>query len=117
MRSQAQRHIEVFKKIRQFLSEDFYLLLPQARTLDSWSGWQFHTPKTSEGFIQAFRNRSREQKKKLMLQEVDINRHYEFTNPYTGDTFKVSGTKLLSEGLEFDLPIMSSRLLVYQSKP
>ena len=117
MRDQARKHFEVYKKIRRFLSEDFYLLAPQSRTLESWSGWQFHDPKTNEGFIQAFRIRSPEQKKRFLLRGLNAKSEYQFTDPYTGSTLKAAASRLASEGLEFDLPTMSSRVLTYREIP
>jgi len=114
MREQARKHFDVFKKIRRFLSEDYYLLGGQSRTLDVWSGWQFHDPRASEGFVQAFRVRSPEPRKKLVLKGLDPKSEYQFTDPYTGQTLKASAASLLSDGLEFDLPLMASRVLVYR---
>ena len=117
MKDQANKHTAVFKKIRKYLAEDYYLLLPQARTLDSWSGWQFHDPKTDEGFVQSFRLRSPKQTVKLPLKGLDGGSQYEFTDPYSGAAFKAPGKTLLAEGLEFALPEMSSRVLLYRRVP
>jgi len=117
MRDQARKHQDVFKEIRRFLSEDYYPLVPQPRTLESWSGWQFHDPKASQGFLQVFRIRSPEQAKALVLQGLDPNSEYEFTDPYTGNSLSGSGARLISEGLKFDLPPMSSRVLTYRKRP
>ena len=117
MKDQARRHYEVFKKIRRFLSEDYYPLQPQPRTMETWSGWQFHDPQTGEGFVQAFRLRSPRETRKFILKGMDPRGRYQFTDPYGGNTFEVPGGKLVSEGLEFDLPQMSSRVLVYRRNP
>jgi alpha-galactosidase len=117
MKDQARKHFDVFKKIRRFLAEDYYLLGPQSRTLETWSGWQFHDPKMNEGFVQAFRIRSSEQTRKLVLKGLDPKSDYQFTDSYTGNTFKGAGAKLISEGLEFDLPPISSRVLIYRRSP
>ncbi len=45
VRASVLRHVEVFKLLRRFLDEDFYLLASQARTLETWAGWQFHDPR------------------------------------------------------------------------
>ena len=73
---QARRHSEVFKKLRRFLSEDYYLRTPQPRPLAAWSGWQFHDPKADEGFVQSFRIRSPEPARRLVLQALDPNSRY-----------------------------------------
>ena len=117
LKVQARKHVDAFKKIRRFLSEDFYLLEPQARTLDGWSGWQFHDPKADEGFVQAFRLRSPEPARRLILKALDPKSQYQFTDVYTGEATDADGAKLVSEGLGFDLPQMSSRVLMYRKKP
>jgi alpha-galactosidase len=117
MREQAHRHYSVFKQLRRFLSEDFYLLLPQARSLESWSGWQFHDPKAQAGFVQAFRLRSPEPVRKLVLRGLDAASEYILTDAYTGMSFDASGAKLISEGLEFSLSPLTSRVLLYTQKP
>ena len=116
MREQARKHYAVFKQLRRFLSEDYYLLLPQARTPESWSAWQFHDAQAQAGFVQAFRLRSAEPARKLVLRGLEPTSRYEFTDPYTGKRFEASGAKLVLEGLEFSLSPMTSRVLLYTRK-
>ena len=87
---------------------------PQSRDLENWSGWQFHDPKTDEGFVQAFRIHSPDPSRKLMVKALDPKATYRFTDPYTGKSFDAPGAKLSSEGLIFDLPPMTSRVLLYR---
>ncbi len=114
MKDQVKKNVEAYKKVRKYLSEDFYALAGQLRTLDTWSGWQFHDPKAGEGFVQVFRLKSAEQKRKFPLKGLDAKAIYEFTDVYTGKSFTAGGDKLCSDGLEFDLPEMSSRALLYR---
>lgn len=114
MKDQARRHFDAFKKLRRFLSEDFYPLTPQPRTLDAWSGWQFHDPRTGEGFVQAFRLRSPEPARRFPLSALDPKSRYQFANPYTGETFDAPGAALCSEGMPFRLPEMSSQVFTYR---
>jgi hypothetical protein len=46
--------MDLFKRIRPLLTEDFYLLLCQAQAKDVWDAWQFHTA-SGEGVVIAFR--------------------------------------------------------------
>jgi hypothetical protein len=39
---------------------------------------------------------------------------YRFTDIYTGKSFDAPGAKLTTEGLQFDLPEMSSTVLSYK---
>ncbi len=116
-RQTARRNVDAYKRLRGFLAEDFYLLVPQPRTDQTWAGWQFHNPKTQEGFIQAFRVHSPDQRQSLVPKGLDRARTYRFNDPYTDNHFEISGAKLLSDGLAFDLPEMSSRVLLYKASP
>jgi len=49
----------------------------------------------------------------MALKGLDPKTEYRFADPYTGGAFTASGARLISEGLEFDLPPMSSQVLVY----
>jgi alpha-galactosidase len=116
LESLARKHIAAFKGIRRFLAEDFYLLELQARDLETWSGWQFHDPKTGEGFVQAFRIRSSEGARRLVMKALDSKNLYRFTDIYTGETFTAQGASLISDGLEWKLPPMASRVLTYRTE-
>jgi alpha-galactosidase len=117
LRLQVRKHVEAYKKVRRFLADDYYLLMPQARTLEGWEGWQFQDPKAQEGFVQAFRMRSPNASQKLVLHGLDTNARYEFSDVYTGKTFKISGNQLALDGLEFNLSQNSSQVLLYRRIP
>jgi alpha-galactosidase len=116
-RGNVRKHVDVFKRLRGFLSEDFYLLEAQPRTLEAWTAWQFHNPRTQEGFVQAFRLKSPDERRTFALQGIDSNRRYRFTDPYTNESFVVGGAALSSAGLPFGLPMLSSRVLLYSPEP
>jgi alpha-galactosidase len=113
----VRKNVDVYKQVRQYLSEDFYPLVSQPRTDKTWAGWQFHDPKSQEGFVQAFRVHSPEQRQAFALKGLDPARMYRFTDPYTKDRFESIGGKLLSVGVEFDLPETTSRLWLYGPVP
>ena len=114
MKRRAREHVAVYKKLRRFLDDDFYLLVPQSQTLDTWAAWQFHDPQTGDGFVQAFRIESGDQTNKIVLKGLDENSEYQCTDPYNDDTFTASGGKLSTEGIEFNLPMNSSRVVMYR---
>ncbi|MHC4401559.1 MAG: alpha-galactosidase [Planctomycetota bacterium] len=115
MKRRMRQHVGVYKKLRHYLAEDFYLLIPQSQTLDTWAAWQFHDPRASEGFVQPFRIESAQQSKKIVLKGLDSSGEYQFTDPYNNDTFTTaSGAELISIGLELSLPKNSSRVLTYR---
>jgi hypothetical protein len=116
MKQRVRQHVEVYKNLRPFLAEEFYLLIPQSQTLDTWAAWQFHDSKQDAGFVQAFRIRSSRESKQLTLKGIDSSSQYEFTDPYSNDTFVASGELLTSEGARFTLPPMSSQVLKYRRR-
>jgi alpha-galactosidase len=112
-KDQARRHISVYKSIRKFLVKDYYLLTPQPRDVYAWEAWQFHDPEADEGFVQVFRVESAEESKHLALKALDPRASYQFSDPYSGKMFQMSGAIVISEGLEFRAPKMSSQILTY----
>jgi alpha-galactosidase len=113
MKQRMRLHIDVYKGLRRYLAEHFYLLIPQSQTLDTWAAWQFHDRQADRGFVQAFRIESPKQRNKILPKGIDPSAEYEFTDPYTGDTFTISGAELTATGLALNLAKNSSRVLVY----
>jgi alpha-galactosidase len=113
MKQHMRQHVEVYKKLRRYLAEDFYLLIPQSQTLNTWAAWQFHDRLADQGFVQAFCIESPKRRNKIVLKAIDPSVEYEFTDPYTGNTFTVSGAEMTSTGLTLNLAKNSSRVLVY----
>ena len=113
MKAQAQRHVSVYKRIRKFLVKDYYPLTPQPRDVCAWEAWQFHDPDADEGFVQVFRVESAEESKHFALKALDPRASYQFSDPYSGKMFQMSGAIVISEGLEFRAPKMSSQILTY----
>jgi alpha-galactosidase len=112
-KDQARRHINVYKSIRKFLVRDYYLLTSQPRDVYAWEGWQFHDPDADEGFVQVFRVESAEESKHFALKALDPRASYQFSDPYSGKLSQMSGATVISEGLEFRAPKMSSQILTY----
>jgi alpha-galactosidase len=113
MRAQAKKHVQAYKKIRKYLVEDYYRLLPAPADLEAWEAWQFHDPKNGDGFVQAFRTGSPEASRAIWLQALDARKTYRFTDVYTGASFQAPGAKAVN----FELPAMSSKVLVYEPVP
>jgi hypothetical protein len=87
------------------------------QNLEQLPYWQSRDPKTGEGFVQGFRIRSSEGGGKLVMKALDGNSVYRFTDVYTGESFTTRGAGLVSDGLEWKLPPMTSRLLTYRREP
>jgi alpha-galactosidase len=107
---------KIHKKIRPFLMEDYYALLPQSLDLKGWDAWQFHNPRTNSGFAQAFRQESEAPSLKIQLSRLRPGDSYEFEDPLTGTAMQATGEAAMTEGLSFELMQMSSRILLYHSK-
>jgi hypothetical protein len=112
--AQAKEAIQVYKSIRHLLKGDFYLLLPQSRSLENWTGWQFHNPLTGEGFAVLFRLRYCEMPTcSVPLRALQADVPYEFNDPFSGHKFTAQGRQLLEEGLTARLPKNGAQLLHY----
>ena len=114
---QGQEVVQVYKSIRHLLKEDFYPLFPQAQTLETWDGWQYHSPKTGEGFAVVFRLRYCDRPKETVwLKGLSETASYRFSDPFSGEGFTVEGGRLLKQGLDMRLPKNGARLLHYVSQ-
>lgn len=112
--AQGKRVIEVYKSIRHLLKGDFYPLFPQAQSLETWDGWQFHDPLTREGFAVIFRLRYCEQPTATIhLQGVPAAASYRFKDPFGGQQFTVAGQELVNRGLAVSLPKNGAQLWHY----
>ena len=114
MRDRARKHVEVYKKLRRFLTEDYYALTPQPRDFVSWQAWQFHSTREDAGFVQAFRLESPQSSMKFNLQGLNPATIYRFYDPYSGVTWQMRAAKALSEGVPVDIPPQSSKVLMYE---
>lgn len=113
MQEKARLHVQTWKKLRRYLVEDYYPLSDQPGDLKSWSGWQFHDPGDQSGFIQTFRATTRAAQHRFFPRGLDGSARFRFTDAYTGETFSISGTVAMAEGIEVTQAPMSSRVLTY----
>jgi alpha-galactosidase len=112
-KQRAKRHIEVYKSIRHLLKGDFYPLFPQPQSIKEWDGWQFHDPKSGEGFLLAFRVDSTHHAENLRLKRLDPVRRYVLTDPYSGKTEVMAGRALMEAGLPVKLELRGTTLRKY----
>jgi alpha-galactosidase len=110
MIGQARRHVEVYKSLRHFLLEDYYPLFAQPQTLDAWDGAQYHAPKTQDGFVLVYRLDSPLSTVELKLHGLEASATYEFSDPYTHQSFKQKG----SQKITIQLDRMTARVLAYK---
>lgn len=115
MRTKARTHIDAWKKLRRFLVEDYYPLTAQPGDLLSWSGWQFHDPKDGSGFVQTFRTRTVDERRRFVLHGLDNRANYRFTDAYSTQSFEMTGLEVTTKGIDVDQQPMSSRVFMYEA--
>jgi hypothetical protein len=112
-KQRAKTHVEVYKSVRRFLREDYYPLFPQPLSMRDWDGWQFHDPKSGEGFILAFRADSPDPGADLKFRKLDPNRKYALQDPYHQKQLVVDGRTLMQAGLPVKLEVRGTSLWKY----
>ena len=96
MIAQAKKHVDVYKSLRHFLVDDYYPLFPQPENLDAWDGAQYHDPSSQEGFVLAYRLNSSTSAVQLKLHALEPDATYEFSDPYTHQSFRQNGSQALT---------------------
>ena len=99
----AKKAYDEFRTVAPHMIEgDYYPLTPYNRATDQWIAWQFHTPETSGGVIQAFRRaRSRERNGHRKTARPRCQRDYEIENLDGGKEVR-TGAELM-RGLDITL--------------
>ena len=83
---------------------DYYPLTPYNRAPDQWSAWQFHTPETGRGVIQAFRRAaSAAAHIPVQLRGLDPSARYMVRNLDETRTEAASGADLMSGQFALEL--------------
>lgn len=105
------------------LDGDYYPLTPPGRSGTEWVIWQFNRPgdvdgrARSEGLVQAIRLAGcDDQRVTARLRGLYGGSVYVFHETETGEVRELSGTSLMEDGLEFDLPRRSGSLWSYRQK-
>ena len=99
-----------FRRVAPLMIEgDYYPLTPYNRAPNQWIAWQFHTPQTGGGVIQAFRRQeSGEAVLPVSLRGLDPSARYVVRNFDTAQTRKASGQDLMSGQFTLELPTARS---------
>ncbi|MDP4276329.1 MAG: alpha-galactosidase, partial [Bacteroidota bacterium] len=113
-KARTEKHVDVFKKLRRFLMEDYYPLTLQSKDLKSWEAWQFHDPHTQEGFVQAFRLKSEDSSFYVCPRGLQSDAYYRFVDVYSGESLELEGTAAMERGLAFHLAKDESKVFTYQ---
>lgn len=107
--------LEEYKKVRQYMTEDFYPLSQISDRNDVWCASQFVRPDKEDGIVMIFRREhSPYETAKFFLYNIDPNGEYIFTDA-DGGQMKISGEELVNRGLCVTMPEKrSSRLYFYK---
>jgi alpha-galactosidase len=101
------------KRARPYYYSDFYPISPcssastcklgggnERSAAFEWAAWQFNRPENGDGMVEAFRReKSDEVSKPLRLRGLDANAQYEISEIDGGTAIRVSGKKMMDEGL------------------
>ena len=99
-----------FRRVAPLMIEgDYYPLTPYNRAPNQWIAWQFHTPQTGGGVIQAFRRQeSGEAVLPVSLRGLGPSARYVVRTFATAHTRKASGQDLMSGQFTLELPTARS---------
>lgn len=106
------RNFKVYKQYRHLLREDVYHLLPPSTKADAWDAIQFCKRDGSEAVVLAFRSKSSETEKTVMLRGLAQDAAYELRQANSGETRIVKG-KELAEGVKIALPALDMSEILF----
>lgn len=98
----AKHWVNVFKKFRHLMDEDYYLLRPMVSHPDMLLAAAFVSPEMSDAVVIAFAGQHGE-KSALHLPFVREEKQYELIDYATGTKLRVSGHQLKSQGIELSM--------------
>ncbi len=89
----AKRMTDEYRRLRKYMSCDFYNLASRVFDTTSWAVWQYHDPSSNSGIVMAFRrSESPFPTSEITLRGLCENVEYTFTNLNTNETFKSTPT-------------------------
>lgn len=117
--AQMNAMLQQYKAFRDYYIGDFYPLSPYELAEDRGIAWQFDRPDLGAGIVQAFRRQySASESVRLKLRGLSAEADYSISdldNP--GRTQTISGSKLMSDGLDVALPNQPcAALITYRLK-
>ena len=108
------RFIAEYKRVRPFVSEDFYPLTPFATDKAAWCAMEFHSPSKRAGVILAFRRaESPFATGVFRLKGLDDGAVYAFEDADGAELPDVSGKQLRESGLELTMPSPRSARVIF----
>lgn len=108
--------VEVYKKIRHLLVQDFYQLSPVPASDRDWDVFQFSSYDNNEGVIFAFRYAGEDLSMQVRPKALDGSSVYRVENMAEKSGSNLSGADLLSKGIKIELDQNSAVLLHYKKQ-
>ncbi|MCR5485228.1 MAG: alpha-galactosidase [Clostridiales bacterium] len=112
----VKRMNEEYKRVRPYLSEDFYPLTLSPVDEFSWAASQYSRPREKDGMILIFRRaESMYDRAIFKLYGIENGKKYEFTDADTGEKTVVDGESINKSGYTAEMPQpRSSKLIFYR---
>ncbi len=89
------RVVAAYKRVREFINDDYYPLFAQSSSEQTWNGWQFLDPARQEGFFAAHRQAgSPYSAAQVKLSGLDEAATYKLEDVLTGKTERATGKEL-----------------------
>jgi len=108
----VKRTVAIYRKLRPYMTGDFYPLFPHDASEAVWYGYQFHRPDLNAGIAVIFRReKSADPAKVIELRDIDPKLMYEVTFEDTPGRKLVSGRDL--SALEVKVPTAPGSAIVY----
>ena len=108
----ARRTTAIYRKIRPYLTGDFYPLFPHDAGDAVWFGYQFHQPGNDAGMAILFRReRSTESEQAVPLREIKTGATYAVSFEDASEKLKLRGKELA--GFKVQIPSAPGTAIVY----
>jgi len=96
----VRERVAEWERLAPFLLADYYPLTRYQPGADTWMAWQFNSPETGGGMVQAFRRaESIYESARLRLHGLDAGARYEFRNIDTEATEMLAGAEAMDLGI------------------
>ena len=93
-----------WRKIAHLYLTDYYPLTPYSIKTDAWLAWQFNSPETGQGLVQAFRRpNSSYLAAQYKLHGLEADATYTITNFDEPGTTTATGRELMEKGLRVEI--------------
>ena len=112
----VQRTVAIYRKLRPYMTGDFYPLFPHSDSEEVWSGYQFHRPDLKAGVAIVFRReKSKDAKMTVLLRALDPKRRYAVSFEDTPEKMRLPGAALSALPVEI-LNAPGSAIVYYRAR-